>query len=747
MRKYNLKNLFKLNDKKLAKFIQKLDQDSFIKIFLEEKPNPMLNRLGPLLRDLTGHLKNQVAEYFINILDENTLIDLFKSGDPSIADYFFVNYYNQPFMMTLIDKVSSQGLLNICTIKMYSRGTVAHTLFYRNPFPFLAMKKKLNLKDLSQILLTQGKFYKDNRSLDLEPAVYELLRIPDLHQTLIETFNSDLWSNIIQKIHDEKNPVTTFMRDSLNKKTFSDLSNKLSYSTLFQLVSSKFIYQYLMNNEEFIRCLGANACDIRDFLNNPQENIKSKPEQFVKFISQRLQTWRGIDDALFQLKILQGALEIKQLDNSILDNLKGLIFKLCETVEKNISDITEISDEFLQDKDALVALYTLYNHFAFETKGEEKNKGKRLYSLNLIQKFILKSVSRVRLQQIHLQPAEWFTLGDSLILKEELDVPTSSTLVVNYCRFKKKGLECLTEGLLQTNEIKDETILGEMKNRFLAYLGLSPYEKEHISALESWLNIEKTKRSAQLAVAKTQPEAKEIKGLDDDNEDKETSPDHALIQNKLDELEVQANQPIFPIYSPTVEDTEMKVKETSPANQREIADLFEEEKQDRELLLLNGNSSDLDAKSIEEKSKENKRISLKTIAREVNSRQNMSFLQLPAYQKTLFILGRKIIELEQRRLSFWCIADSTRDNLKQKQIWLINLYRELKTYNDANQELAISLLNRVSGSPDINKYCYGLFGVSDNSLRCRHVAIVSIEEKPDTVRILKQAQGYLRNSF
>ena len=106
--------------------------------------------------------------------------------------------------------------------------------------------------------------------------------------------------------------------------------------------------------------------------------------------------------------------------------------------------------------------------------------------------------------------------------------------------------------------------------------------------------------------------------------------------------------------------------------------MFEDEKQDRELLLLNGNSSDLDAKSIEEKSKENKSISLKTIAREVNSWKNMSFLQLPSYQKTLFILGRKIIELEQRQLSFWCIADDTRDNLKQKQEWLIQLYRELK---------------------------------------------------------------------
>ena len=91
MRKHNLKNLSKLNDKKFAKFIQKIDQDSFIEIFLEEKSNPMLNRLGSLLRntDLAEHLRNQVAEYFINILDENTLIDLFKSGNPPIAYDFF----------------------------------------------------------------------------------------------------------------------------------------------------------------------------------------------------------------------------------------------------------------------------------------------------------------------------------------------------------------------------------------------------------------------------------------------------------------------------------------------------------------------------------------------------------------------------------------------------------------------------------------------------------------------------------
>ena len=120
-------------------------------------------------------------------------------------------------MMTLIDKVSSQGLLNICEIKI-PESTVAHFLFERNPLRFLAMKKRLNLKDLSQILLTQGQSYKDNRSP--EPAVYKLLIIPALHQTLIETFNSDLWSNIIQTIHDEKNPVATFMKESLRKRLF-----------------------------------------------------------------------------------------------------------------------------------------------------------------------------------------------------------------------------------------------------------------------------------------------------------------------------------------------------------------------------------------------------------------------------------------------------------------------------------------------------------------------------------------------
>src|ERR1700734_3551135 len=120
MRNYNLKNLSKLNAKKFAKFIQKLDQDSFREIFLEEKSNSMLNRLRSFLRstNLARHLGNQVAEYFINILDENTLIDLFKSGNPPIADDFFRFHCNQPFMMTLINNVSSQGLLNICKMKI-----------------------------------------------------------------------------------------------------------------------------------------------------------------------------------------------------------------------------------------------------------------------------------------------------------------------------------------------------------------------------------------------------------------------------------------------------------------------------------------------------------------------------------------------------------------------------------------------------------------------------------------------------
>ena len=267
-----------------------------------------------------------------------------------------------------------------------------------------------------------------------------------------------------------------------------------------------------MNNEEFIRCLGADAYDIWDFLNNPQENIKSKLVQFIKFISQRLQTWRGIDDALFQLKMLQSALKIEQLDNSIRNNLEDLIFKLCKTVEENISDTTDISDESLQDKAALAALYKLY-HFAFNCFIETKEKAKEM-RLSLMQKTILKAISIVKLQPTHLQPTEWLTLGDSLFLHTE----KSSALVENYYRIRRKGFECLTEGLLQADEIKDATLLAGTKNRFLAYLDLNPYEKEDISALESWLIIEKTKRSAQLAAAKTQPEAKEIKGFDDDNE-------------------------------------------------------------------------------------------------------------------------------------------------------------------------------------------------------------------------------------
>ena len=151
--------LSKLNDKKFAKYIQTLNQDSFRQEFLEpvkeeEKGHSVgnLNRLQSFLKSiyLGKHLRNQVVEYLINILDENTLIRLFKSGQGGvIAKDFFENYHDQPSMLTLINTISPQGLLNICEIEIPG-STVAHLLLNGNPLWFLAMKKKLDLNDLSQ---------------------------------------------------------------------------------------------------------------------------------------------------------------------------------------------------------------------------------------------------------------------------------------------------------------------------------------------------------------------------------------------------------------------------------------------------------------------------------------------------------------------------------------------------------------------------------------------------------------------
>ena len=338
-------------------------------------------------------------------------------------------------MITLIDRVSPQGLLNICGIEIDTWGIVARALLYHNPLLFLAMMKRLDSKDLSQILLMRGP--PSLLAPNPRPAGYGLLKISALHQTLIKTGNADFWSEVVQEgltfsengssyldgtifsmlenidektcqtlsnklnyqalsslitwanshwgcewitgqRQDRVNKLEIFRKallpsmakldfhvlsdlllkrpqnleylGALDKQTFSELINKLDSSALLRLLSNtntRRHFQYIENFET-----------IESFLSNPQKSIQSQPKEFIKFFSQRLQTWRGIEDALFQLKLLQNALEVKQLSNDILLSLTKLLYQLIERMEPHLSD------ESLQNSANCALLYKFYLAFS-----------------------------------------------------------------------------------------------------------------------------------------------------------------------------------------------------------------------------------------------------------------------------------------------------------------------------------------------------------------------------------------------
>lgn len=135
MRKQTLA-LFQLHDKKFVKYIHILDQNSFIKVFLgpvekvKECSDLNLYHLMSLLKYADPeYLRNQVVEYLIKMLEENTLIRFFRSGQSiSVAQAFFDYSYDPLSFITLIDKISPQGLLNLCRIEV-GESTVVHLLF------------------------------------------------------------------------------------------------------------------------------------------------------------------------------------------------------------------------------------------------------------------------------------------------------------------------------------------------------------------------------------------------------------------------------------------------------------------------------------------------------------------------------------------------------------------------------------------------------------------------------------------
>ncbi len=744
------------NNEKFAKFILNLDEQSFKQYFLEEKGADVHEHLELLSRFLQkvskSYFGTKVVEHLIKILDEESLINFFYSSH--YASQFFVDYQNHPAIMTLINKISSQGLSTLCNMGRVNASPTTWLFASENKLPALAVIENLDSKDLSAII---------------EKEAYNVLGYfkfeghPALFQTLIAKLGSQHFSKIIQKVCNVNLTTYVTMITNLEDELFQVFVNGLNFKLLAETFLELNKLYAIKNDRVFLitalkrriaslapHLLSSEIPSIltQDFI--PLLNILdqdtsltfiSKLDCKMEFNSQlTTDNWFYFGESL--IICASGGADYVKASKGIEQRIKSPLAENCHRIRRkglecSIRGLLTISEE--KDGGGREAFL---GYLGLEVESEDK------------------SALRAYLNGRSASPQQNEVQG----LDEDNSEtnPIQSTLDELEKRAKRveeaKGWNAFSQALIsyithinQAKKTQSPAFVDNMLTYKFSYemaVGMAAPQKaqEAVTKMEQCISKEyklvKDQNSHLLAkLSQLQQQISQVYPLATTNEDVKATPSQE--ETKEDKMNLHfnnhnVNNTLF-FTNPTTSFVTLENKEHwNPETNQERGPLLLDIKQSdiewQEKSTVGDNRPREIKKDIEDL--------LLDIARDTAKWKKTAPDSKSRIETVLFKLGTKILELDKRYQTCCWMISSTRNNLHLKRNSLVYLYCQIKkqlTNKDRvlAQKLSIELLRNSRENEQANHFCYTLFGVHNSSL-------FSSKTETDTVKVLRESTNYLR---